>query len=160
MYCGDITRTVPVSGKFTADQRVWYDVAYHAQRAAIAAIQPGAPVDAVHDAARSVLLDGLIERGLLTEAERTEETALKRFYPHRTSHWLGLEVHDVGPYARADGPVTLAPGMVLTVEPGFYAPDLNIGIRIEDDVLVTESGHEVLTGILPASAHDVESMFS
>ena len=160
MYCGDITRTVPVSGKFTADQRVWYDVVYAAQRAAIAAIQPGAPVDDVHDAARSVLLDGLIERGLLTEAERAEEAALKRFYPHRTSHWLGLEVHDVGPYARADGPVTLSAGMVLTVEPGFYAPDLNIGIRIEDDVLVTENGHEVLTSMLPASAQDVESLFS
>jgi Xaa-Pro aminopeptidase len=159
MYCGDVTRTVPVSGKFTAEQRAWYDVVHAAQRAAIAAVKPGAPVEDIHEAARGVLLDGLIERGLLTEADRGD-TALKRYYPHRTSHWLGLEVHDVGPYARADGPVTLTPGMVLTIEPGFYAPELNIGIRIEDDVLVTANGHEVLTGMLPASAQEVESLLS
>ena len=158
MYCGDITRTVPVSGRFNADQRAWYDVVLNAQRAAINAVQPGKPVDAVHEAARNALLDGLIEHKWLSESDRTDEAALKRFFPHRTSHWLGLEVHDVGAYANADGPVVLQPGMVLTIEPGIYAPDLKTGIRIEDDVLVTPTGHDVLTALLPTSAEDLEAL--
>lgn len=160
MYCGDITRTIPVSGKFTDDQRELYDIVYAAQRAAIAAVQPGGSFEGIHNAARDVLIDGLIQRGLLNEGERADEAALKRYYPHRTSHWLGLEVHDVGPYTRSSGPVTLQPGMALTIEPGLYAPDLGIGIRVEDDVLVTENGHEVLTAMLPASAREIESLLS
>jgi Xaa-Pro aminopeptidase len=158
MYCGDITRTVPVGGRFGTEQRALYEIVYAAQQAAIAQVQPGKPVDDVHSAARTVLMNGLIERGMLRADERDDENALRRFYPHRTSHWLGLEVHDVGPYVRADGPVLLEPGMVLTIEPGVYAPDLQIGIRIEDDVLVTSEGHDVLTGTLPGAPDDVEAL--
>jgi Xaa-Pro aminopeptidase len=158
MYCGDISRTVPVSGRFSSDQRVWYDVVLAAHAAAIAAAQPGAPFDAVHNAAREVLLAGMLSQGLLTDAELADESNFKRFYPHRTSHWLGLEVHDVGPYQRADGPLLLQPGMVLTIEPGLYMPDRTTGVRIEDDVLITAQGPEILTGMLPSNADDIEAL--
>lgn len=158
MYCADISRTVPVSGRFTPPQRVLYDVVRAAHDAAIDAARPGAPFDALHHAAREVLVAGLAAEGLLTEAQREEENALKQFYPHRTAHWLGLEVHDVGPYVRADGPLLLQPGMVLTIEPGLYLPDRNLGVRIEDDVLITTNGAEVLTGILPVTAAEIEAL--
>ena len=158
MYCGDVSRTVPVSGRFSEEQRAWHDVVLAAHDAAIAAAQPGQPFDAVHHAAREVLVSALADEQLLTDAQREDENAIKQFYPHRTSHWLGLEVHDVGPYARADGPVLLQPGMVLTIEPGLYLPDRNLGVRIEDDVLITANGPEVLTGILPAAASDIEAL--
>ena len=158
MYCGDISRTVPVSGRFSDQQRGLYDVVLAAHSAAIAAARPGAPFDSVHDAARKVLLDGLLSEKLITETQRADETVCKRFFPHRTSHWLGLEVHDVGPYVRADGPLLLQPGMVLTVEPGLYVPERNTGVRIEDDILITDQGAEVLTALLPAGAAEIESL--
>lgn len=160
MYCADISRTVPVSGRFTAQQRALYDVVHAAHQAALAAIRPGAPVSDVHKRARETLADGLIHEKLLAPAQRDDDEALKPFFPHRTSHWLGLDVHDVGAYAREDGDVKLQPGMVLTIEPGLYLPDRGIGIRIEDDVLVTAEGHEVLTARLPSTADQIESLLS
>jgi Xaa-Pro aminopeptidase len=135
-----------------------YDVVLAAHDAAIDAARPGATFDSLHQAARDVLLAGLAAQGLITAAQRDDQAALKQFFPHRTSHWLGLEVHDVGAYARADGPLLLQPGMVLTVEPGLYLGGRSIGIRIEDDVLITSDGCEVLTGLLPASADAIESL--
>jgi Xaa-Pro aminopeptidase len=170
MYCADVTRTYPVGGTFSAPQRAVYDVVLAAHDAALAAIAPGRGADELHDAALRVLVDGMRELGLLagdTDA-LIEQEAFKRYYPHRTSHWLGLDVHDVGDYANADGTgIPLEPGMVLTVEPGLYVPAdddsapaavRGIGVRLEDDVLVTASGHEVLTGALPIRAEEVESL--
>jgi Xaa-Pro aminopeptidase len=158
MYCGDITRTIPVSGNYTPEQRTIYEIVLAAHDAALNAVAPGQAVDAIHEAARTTLLDGLISSGWLKESDRADDAALKRFFPHKTSHWLGLEVHDVGPYVRANGPVLLEPGMVLTIEPGLYAPHLRTGIRIEDDVLVTATGHDVLTHALPTAAADIEAL--
>ena len=156
-YASDITRTFPVNGKFSAAQRDVYDIVLSAQLAAIAAIRPGASFMAPHDAALAVLVQGLIDLklvkgdgGLTAAIERAD---YKRFFMHRTSHWLGLDVHDAGEYRQGEQWATLQAGMALTVEPGLYlrpADDLpaalsGIGIRIEDDVLVTESGHRVLT---------------
>src|SRR5688572_2774571 len=142
MYCADISRTVPVSGRFTERQRELYDVVLAAHDAALACCQPGAPVDGIHAAARQALARGLVSAGLLRESQLEDETAIKALFPHRTSHWLGLDVHDVGAYAHADEPVLLHPGMVLTIEPGLYLPADNLGIRIENDILITASGYE------------------
>lgn len=153
MYCADITRTVPVSGTFTGEQRDLYDVVLAAHDAAIAQVRPGAIADAPHIAAARVLADGLIKLGLLKgsiDGALESDQGLRRYYPHRTSHWLGLDVHDVGAYATRAGPTHLQSGMVLTIEPGLYISDKRIGIRIEDDVLVTDSGCEVLTASVPA----------
>jgi len=150
MYCADITRTVPVSGVFTAEQRAIHDVVTRAHDAAIEAVRPGAPVTDIDAAALTVLVDGMLDLGLLSGArdEIIETKAYRRYYPHRTSHWLGIDVHDVGDYANADGtPVLLEPGMVLTIEPGLYIPERRIGVRVEDDVLVTSDGVEVLSQI-------------
>lgn len=149
MYCADVTRTVPVSGQFTSEQRDLYDVVLAAREAALAATRAGASADAPHTAVQHVLADGLVQLGLLegsAEAVLQDENGLKRYYPHKTSHWLGLEVHDVGAYATRSGPVALQPNMVLTIEPGLYIPERGIGIRVEDDVLVTNEGCEILTG--------------
>ena len=158
MYCGDMTRTVPVSGEFTTQQRELYDVVLAAHDAAVAVVAPGRPVDTIHFAARECLLDGLVHLGLLTHEQRDDEEALRRFYPHKTSHWLGLEVHDVGTYTRESEIVVLQPGMVLTIEPGLYLTEQAIGIRLEDDVLVTPGGHEVLTSTLPISADEIQAL--
>ena len=156
-YASDVTRTFPASGRFTRPQRQLYGAVLAAQKAAIAAVKPGAAWDAPHDAAREVLLDALMEHGLVRgrRAALRKKNAAQRFALHHTSHWLGLDVHDRGRYRdEAGAPRKLQPGMVLTVEPGLYvAADekkvpkeyLGIGIRIEDDVLVTESGSRVLT---------------
>jgi Xaa-Pro aminopeptidase len=160
MYCGDISRTVPVSGRFTGAQRELYDVVLSAHDAALAACLPGNPVDDIHATARHALVHGLIDAGLLTEDQRADDAALKQIFPHRTSHWLGLEVHDVGPYVRADETMRLQPGMVLTIEPGIYLPAKNLGIRIENDVLITATGWEVLTASLPSSADAIETLMS
>jgi Xaa-Pro aminopeptidase len=152
MYCADVTRTVPVSGKFSQEQRDIYDVVLAAHDAAIKATRAGASADAPHNAALAVLADGLIGLGLANgtpEAVIDDANGLKRYYPHRTSHWLGLDVHDVGSYVTRTGPVLLAPNMVMTIEPGLYIPERGIGIRIEDDVVVTESGCEVITAAVP-----------
>lgn len=136
-YTADVTRTLPVSGTFTAAQRRVYDAVLRAQEAGIAAVRPGARVRDVHAAARRVL----------------EEEGLARHFFHGTSHWLGLDVHDVGDY---DTP--LAPGMVLTVEPGAYIAEDEIGVRIEDDVLVTEDGCELLSSGMPRRADEIEAL--
>lgn len=152
MYCADVTRTVPVSGKFTAEQRDLYDIVLAAHDAAINAVRPGATTDSVHTAAQRILAEGLLQLGLLkgTIDELIErEDGLKRYYPHKTSHWVGLDVHDVGAYATREGPARLAPNMVLTIEPGLYLAERGIGIRIEDDVLVTSDGYDVLTREVP-----------
>jgi len=163
-----VTRTVPVSGRFTPDQCAVYEVVLASQLAAIAAVKPGAPFDAPHQAALGVLCAGLVRLGL--SAGPVEEVlakeGYKRFYMHRTSHWLGLDVHDCGAYLAGGKPRVLEPGMVLTIEPGLYlAPDdtgidprwRGIGVRIEDDVLVTSDGHEVLTRGIPKTVEEVEA---
>lgn len=166
-YNGDITRTFPVNGKFTPEQKTIYDLVLTAQLAAIDQVKPGNPWNLGHDAAVRILTEGLVELGLLTGdiEEIIKEEKYKAFYMHKTGHWLGLDVHDAGIYKHGeDAWQTLQPGQILTVEPGIYiAPDYQpaegqpeiddkwrgIGIRIEDDVLVTESGHEILTAGVP-----------
>jgi len=169
-YASDVTRTFPVSGTFTPAQRALYEVVLDAQHAAIAAIEPGATLDAVHDRAVEVLVDGLLALGLLAgEKQKLLETGeYKKFYMHRTSHWLGMDVHDVGRYHNGRGPRPLEPGFVLTVEPGLYispqaeveAPFRGIGIRIEDDILVTHNGNENLTADIPKSVTELESVLA
>ncbi len=160
-YASDVTRTFPVSGRFTRPQKRLYGAVLAAQVGAIAAVKPGVAWDALHAAAREILLDALIDFGLLRGRRATlkRKNAAQRFALHHTSHWLGLDVHDRGRYRDdAGAPRKLEPGMVLTVEPGLYVrPNeksvpkeyLGIGIRIEDDVLVTESGSRVLTDGAP-----------
>lgn len=167
-YCSDITRVFPASGRFSAPQRAVYEIVLRALEAGIAAVRPGAPVTEVHESARRELVQGMVELGLL-EGEvdaLIEEEKFKRFFMHNTSHWLGLDVHDAGAYREANGePVKLRPGMVLTVEPGLYVPEdaddvpaelRGIGIRLEDDVAVTEDGREVLTRGVPVDPDEVE----
>lgn len=171
-YCSDITRTFPASGRFTAPQRAVYDIVLRALEAGIAAVRPGAPANAMHQAARRVLVQGMIDLGLLEgdPDKLIEEEKFKRFFMHNTSHWLGLDVHDSGVYTEPDGePLALRPGMVLTVEPGLYIPEdgddipaelRGIGIRLEDDVLVTEDGHEILTRGVPVNPDEIERICS
>lgn len=170
MYCSDITRTFPVSGRFTTPQRELYEIVAAAEAAGIAAIRPDAPVSGVHEAAVAVLVEGMLQAGILSGMDRDQaisDGAYRRFYMHQSSHWLGLDVHDVGLYRENEASVPLVPGMVLTVEPGIYLPadamDVpkrfrGIGIRVEDSVLVTEAGREVLTGELPVEASAVEGL--
>lgn len=170
-YCSDITRTFPASGRFSAPQRTVYDIVLRALEAAIEAVRPGEPGLAVHQAARRVLVEGMVALGLLEGEVETliEEEKFKRFFMHSTSHWLGLDVHDPGPYTEPGGEsVVLRPGMVLTIEPGLYIPEdddipaelRGIGIRLEDDVLVTEDGYEVLTRAVPVDPDEVERICS
>lgn len=165
-YAGDITRTWPVSGRFNEAQRAIYQLVLDAQLAAIEAIRPEADFDAPHRAAVTVIAQGLIDLKLLSGPLESaiEEGSYRRFFMHRTGHWMGLDVHDVGRY-KIDGHWrALEPGMVLTVEPGLYidhGEDVpkayqGIGVRIEDDVLVTETGAEVLTHAVPKTVEDVE----
>ncbi|CAN5857194.1 aminopeptidase P N-terminal domain-containing protein [soil metagenome] len=170
MYCADITRTYPVSGRFSAEQRAVYDIVLGAHDAGIAASRVGATVLDVHEAALAVLVDGMIELGLVTgtRAEVIASDAHKRYFPHRTSHWLGLDVHDIGDYTLTDGePARLEESMVLTVEPGIYIPIdddrapaalRGIGVRLEDDVLVTRDGPDVLTSALAIRPDAVEEL--
>jgi Xaa-Pro aminopeptidase len=167
-YASDITRTFPVGRAFSAPQREVYELVLAAQAAAIAAVRAGRGWNEPHDAAVGVLAQGLLDLKLLqgSLAEVLEKEAYKRFYMHRTGHWLGLDVHDAGEYKRAGAWRTLAAGMVLTVEPGLYiraADDIperfrNIGIRIEDDVAVTEGGCEVITAAAPKAIADIEAI--
>lgn len=174
MYAADITRTFPASGRFSGAQRDVYQIVTAANRAAVAAVRPGSTVADVHAAGVGMLVEGLVDLGVL-EGDRStliEEEAFKPYFPHQTSHWLGLDVHDVGDYARGADPRVLKPGMVLTVEPGLYfrpgvtegspagAELSGIGVRVEDDVLVTEDGHENLTGELPVLADEIEAMIA
>jgi Xaa-Pro aminopeptidase len=167
-YTGDVTRTLPAGGKFSEVQATFYQLVLDAQLEAINAIRPGETFIEPHNRAVRVLTEGLLRLGLLEGDldKLIEENALKKFYMHRTSHWLGMDVHDAGPYKVADEWRRLAPGMVLTVEPGLYiAVDeegvdpryRGIGIRIEDDVLVTETGNDVLSARVPKTIADIES---
>ncbi len=167
-YTADVTRTFPVSGKFSAAQRALYEVVLEAQRVAIEAVKPGATIDGIHDLAVKSLTDGMIRLGLLqgTAEERIADKAFRKYYMHRTSHFLGLDVHDVGDYYPDRKSRALQPGMVITVEPGLYvaAGDESapvemrgVGIRIEDDILVTEGGGENLTYMIPKEPKEVEA---
>lgn len=168
-YASDVTRTFPVGARFNPAQRALYAVVLEAQRRAIELIKPGVRFDDVHEAALRVLVEGMIDLGLvkgpLEDAIAT--AAYRRYYMHRTSHWLGMDVHDVGLYRVDGGSRELEPSMVLTVEPGIYiSPDdesapeemRGVGIRIEDDVLVTAAGYEVLTAAIPKTVDDVEAL--
>jgi Xaa-Pro aminopeptidase len=167
-YASDITRTFPVIGRFSAAQREVYEIVLAAQRAAMDEVRPGCGWNEPHDAAVRVLAQGMIGLKLLAGGleEVLEKETYKRFYMHRTGHWLGLDVHDAGEYKRRGDWRTLAPGMTLTVEPGLYiragddVPEglRNIGIRIEDDVLVTEAGCEVITAEAPKAIDDIEAL--
>lgn len=175
-YASDITRTFPVSGRFTGAQRTLYDIVLEAQRAAIAATRPGLRFIDPHDAAVKVLVQGLIDCGLIsgTLDSAIESGAYRRFYMHRTGHWLGMDVHDCGDYREPGEAGTgtnkpwriLRPGMVLTEEPGLYvraADDIprhfhDIGIRIEDDAVVTETGCEIFTADVPKAADEIEAL--
>jgi Xaa-Pro aminopeptidase len=167
-YASDITRTFPVNGKFSAVQRDVYQMVLAAQAAAIATVRAGTPWNVPHDAAVRVLAQGLVDFGLCHGSvdKVIESEDYKRFYMHRTGHWLGLDVHDAGEYKRDGQWRELEPGMVLTVEPGCYfrsgdgVPErfANIGIRIEDDVLVTAAGNEVLTQAAPKSVAEIETL--
>jgi len=176
-YASDITRTFPVNGRFSGPQRTLYDIVLASQAAAIDATRPGHTFMAPHDAAVRVLAQGMIDCGLLTGSLDgvIESGAYRRFYMHRTGHWLGMDVHDCGSY-REPGQAAppggekpwrvLCPGMVLTVEPGLYvraADDVpeayrDIGIRIEDDALVTETGCEIITSDVPKAAAEIEAL--
>jgi len=166
-YAADITRTFPVDGRFTAPQRDVYEIVLAAQEAAIRAVKPGAAFIAYHDAATKVLVRGLVDLKLCKGSvdKVLEDGSYKQFYMHRTGHWLGLDVHDAGEYMPKGKWRKLCPGMVLTVEPGLYIRPAanvpksfwNIGVRIEDDVLVTARGRDVLTGNCPKSVKDVEA---
>lgn len=165
-YASDITRTFPINGRFTAVQRDLYQLVLSAQDAAIEAVQPGHTWDDPHQAALTVLVQGFIDLGLCQGSVEgiIESEDYKRFYMHRTGHWLGLDVHDAGEYKQAGAWRELKPGMLLTVEPGCYIrPADNIpnhfwnnGIRIEDDVLITTEGHEVLTAAAPKTIVEIE----
>jgi Xaa-Pro aminopeptidase len=173
-YAADITRTYPVNGRFSAPQKMLYELVLAAQSAALAAVQPGRRYSDIHDSAVNVLAQGMLDVGLLDKAvygnaaNAIAERAHLQFYMHGTGHWLGLDVHDVGAYRdiHAEGKPSrqLAPGMVLTVEPGIYVrpaagvPEQfwNIGIRIEDDVLVTPDGHAILSDGAPRTVGDIE----
>ncbi len=172
-YNADITRTFPINGKFTGEQKALYEIVFEAQKSAIDCVLPGENTEKVHLKAVTVLVEGLIDIGLLKgRAESLIEQGLyHHFYMHRTGHWLGLDVHDVGAYRLGEYPIPLEDGMVLTVEPGLYISDFlpvpegqpqieerwkGIGIRIEDDVLVTNNQPEVLTSDALKSIHDME----
>src|SRR2546425_7071043 len=185
-YTGDVTRTMPARGSFTEDQATLYQLVLDAQSEAINAIRPGATFIEPHERAVRVLTEGMVRLGLLKgdvdqlidDGKRIEEDeklkeqpdaprGYREFYMHRTSHWLGMDVHDAGPYKVADEWRRLAPGMVMTVEPGIYISEdaegvdpryRGIGIRIEDDVLVTETGSEVLSAGAPKTIEEIEGM--
>jgi len=165
-YASDITRTFPVNGTFSTEQRQLYQIVLDAQYAAIELAKPGNSWIQPHNAAVRVIATGLFELGLLKGnlEELIEKEKYSPFYMHKTGHWLGLDVHDVGEYKREGEWRALEPGMTLTVEPGIYvSPDesidekwWNIGIRIEDDVLITETGNEVITGDLLKEVDEIE----
>lgn len=167
-YTADITRTWPASGTFTPAQRQVYELVLATQKSAIALVRPGATIDEIHDHCVRQLTEGMVALGLLAgpAEDRITDLSYRRFYMHGTSHWLGLDVHDVGAYTRGGLPRPLEPGMVITVEPGLYiardaadVPDAlrGIGVRIEDDLVVTADGHEVLTAACPKEVADVEA---
>jgi len=168
LYTADVTRTFPASGRFSEAQRSLYQLVLDAADACIAATRPGETIEGLHERAVRILTEGMVRLGLLKgEVDQLiKENTFRRYYMHRTSHWLGLDVHDVGNYTVDGKPRPLEPGMVFTVEPGLYVASddetapaelRGIGIRIEDDILVTGSGHENLTRAIPRTVKDVEA---
>jgi Xaa-Pro aminopeptidase len=168
-YAADITRTYPVNGRFSGPQRDVYELVLASQYAALAEARPWHSYDATHDAAVNVLAQGMLDLGLLKGSleEVIETASYRRFYMHRTGHWLGMDVHDAGEYKTTEGTWRqLEPGMVITIEPGCYirpgddVPEAfwNIGVRIEDDVLITDAGHEILTEGTPKTVAEIESI--
>jgi Xaa-Pro aminopeptidase len=170
-YASDITRTFPVNGRFTAEQRAVYEIVLEANLAAIEKVRPGNHWNDPHDAAVRVVTQGLVKLGLLKgrAAALERDGAHRRFFMHRTGHWLGMDVHDVGDYKVGGEWRVFEPGMVLTIEPGIYIPASlrgvprrfrNIGIRIEDDVVVTRRGAEVITARAPKDADEIEAVMA
>ncbi|MEY3807943.1 MAG: hypothetical protein RI893_919 [Pseudomonadota bacterium] len=170
-YAADITRTFPVSGRFSEPQKLLYQLVLDAQTAALAHIKPGLPWHLAHDASVETITKGLVALGLLKGkvGELIKDEKYKQFYMHRIGHWLGMDVHDVGDYKVDKEWRLLEPGMVLTVEPGLYIPVdcltvdeqwRGIGIRIEDDILVTALGYEILTSGVPKTIADIESLMA
>ncbi len=169
-YASDITRTFPVNGRFSAEQKAVYEIVLEAQKAAIDAVAPDLSVIQYHDTAVRVITEGLVDLGLLKGNVDTlvETRGYRPFYMHRTGHWLGMDVHDVGDYKIEDEWRILEPGMVLTVEPGIYISPAtgvdekwhHIGIRIEDDVHVKKKGNAVLTGNVPKEVEDIEALMA
>ena len=168
-YASDVTRTYPVGGAFSGPQRAVYEVVLAAQLASLDASRPGATLPEIHDVSVRKLTEGMLSLGLLSGNvdELIKSEAFRRYYMHGTSHWLGLDVHDVGPYTVGGKPRPLAPGMCFTVEPGLYiaadddkapASLRGIGVRIEDDIVITAGGHENLTApLIPKHPADVEA---
>lgn len=170
-YASDITRTFPATGKFSPEQKAIYEIVLAAQEAAIAAVQPGAAWDEPHNASVKVITQGLVKLGLLDgrPAQLIKNEAYKDFYMHRVGHWIGIDVHDVGDYKIDDDWRLLEAGMVTTIEPGIYiAPDntkvpkkwRGIGVRIEDDVLVTKTGHRILSKGIPKTVAEIEEFMA
>jgi len=169
LYASDITRTFPINGRFTPEQRAIYEVVLEAQYAAIDKTRPGNHWNEPHDAAVRAITQGLVRLGILKGKVPAlmKEGAYRKFFMHRTGHWLGMDVHDVGDYKVGEQWRVLEPGMVMTVEPGIYIPAgtkgvakrwWNIGVRIEDDVAVTREGNEVLTDALAKTPDDIEKL--
>jgi Xaa-Pro aminopeptidase len=170
-YASDVTRTYPVGGRFSGPGRALYEVVLASQTAALEHCRPGATLPEIHDVSVRKLVEGLLALGLLQgdAGELIAREAYRAYYMHSTSHWLGLDVHDVGSY-RVDGePRRLEPGQVFTVEPGLYVPKddekadprfRGIGVRIEDDVVITETGHENLTAAIPKATGDLEALIA
>ena len=168
-YTADVSRTFPVSGEFTRPQKALYQMCLDAQKRAIEAVKPGTTLDAVHEQVVRELTEGLIGLGLLKGSveDRIADKAFRKYYMHRTSHWLGMDVHDVGDYYLDGKSRPLVPGMVITVEPGIYVAEddeaapkelRGVGIRIEDDVLVTAEGHANLTEAVPKEIEEMEAV--
>jgi Xaa-Pro aminopeptidase len=167
-FSGDITRSYPANGRFTRSQQAVYEAVLHTQKEVIKMVQPGVSFMALHERAVELTTDGLLELGLLAgdRKEIIEKEEYKKFFMHRTGHWLGMDVHDVGRYRVGEDWRRIEPGMVFTVEPGVYIAAgtegvseefFNIGVRIEDDILVTENGCEVLTSRAPKEVKEVEA---
>jgi len=169
-YDADITRTFPVNGRFSEAQKEIVDLVYQANMDAIKQVKPGNHWNDPHQAAVKTLTKGMVELGLLKGQvnKLIKEQAYRKYYMHRTGHWLGMDVHDVGDYKVDEQWRVLEPGMVLTIEPGLYIQHgsrgakrwWDIGVRIEDDVVVTKEGHDVLTGDLPKSVADIEALMA
>lgn len=165
-YAADITRTFPASGKFSDEQLLLYKIVLAAQKSAIKQIRPGVTFEKYHQAATRVITKGLVKLGIVQNTKQGKKE-VKKIFPHRTGHWLGIDVHDVGEYKQQNKWRKLQPGMVVTVEPGIYIPKnmrsvaarwRGIGIRIEDNVLVTKHGNEILTAMLPSEPDGIEKL--
>jgi len=170
MYAADITRTFPANGHFSESQKAIYEVVLKAQKAVIEASKPGVTFQELHDIDLRLLVEGMIEIGLLkgTADEVIQNESYQDYFMHKTGHWLGLDVHDMGNYMADGESIVLKPGMTFTVEPGIYvnskskAPEKfrGIGIRIEDDIVITESGNKNLTAAVPKEISEIEALMN